>query len=322
MKPDDENAKEAREILAPLAEAPPTFDPARRDAVWRQIQAEQHQTRAGFRVGLAAAVVTAAAAAWLLMIPTTPTEPTEAAAPTVAENAPAPAPVNLAGETLRGSRTLPSGAEVVVQGEVLVAMASATDTRLVLKHGSVRNTVPKLAPGARYVVDAPLAEVAVRGTVFEVRLTDDGATEVEVTEGAVAVEPKDGRAGALVVPGKSHRVEPLTEKGAKSAEARGDWRQAIEIWRALADKSSGDLNRRNLVLRAGRLMNAHSPTEAAAWWRNAAERYGDGTHAEEFAFRLAEALHHSGLSGEARVAAKVFRQRFPDSDRAAETLGW
>lgn len=322
MKHDDENAEAARDILAPLAEAPPTFDPERREAVWQRIQAERGHSSAGWRVGVTAALVTAAAAAWLLMVPTPSLAPGETAAAAVSEGSPPPVGVDLAGEILRGARTLPSGAEVTVSGEVVVARAATNDTRLVLTRGSIHSVVPKLAPGQRYVVDAPLVEVAVRGTVFEVRLTDDGGAEIEVTEGAVAVEPKDGRAGALVVPGRTHRVEPLTEAGAKRAEARGDWRQAIEVWQALAEQTPEGLSRRNVVLRVGRLMNTHTPTEATSWWRSATERYGDGTHAEEFAFRLAEALRRAGLVDEARSAAKAFRQRFPDSDRAAETLGW
>jgi len=320
MKHDDE--ERVRELLRPLVESsPPPFEADRRASVWRRIQAERAHSASRWRIGVAAALTTAAAAAWLLMLPA-PTTPPAPAAPTTAMAERGSTPVDLTGQTIRDARTLPSGAEVAVDGEVSVAVATATDTRLLLTRGSVRNVVPELAPGARYIVETPLAEVAVRGTVFEVRRADDGATVVEVTEGAVAVEPKDGRSGTLVRPGETVRVEPLTEAGARRAERRGDWREAIDVWRLLAERASEGLARRNLVLRTGRLISEHAPDEAPVWWRAATARYGDGTHAEEFAFRLAESLHRTGRADEARRAATRFRQRFPDSDRAAETLDW
>ncbi|MEZ4467432.1 MAG: hypothetical protein R3F43_24055 [bacterium] len=47
-----------------------------------------------------------------------------------------------------------------------------------------------------------------------------------------------------------------------------------------------------------------------------------GPHAEEASFRHADALRRAGRLAEARTAAAAFRQRFPQSPRAAETTRW
>ncbi len=321
-EPTERSDERTRALLAPLADEAHRFAPDRCEAVWTQIAAERAAAaRRGRALTLAAGAGVALAAAMLLWARAPAPESSPAPVPAAGIVASAPARSALApGVRLSEATELPSGARATVEGEVLVERADARATRLRVSRGSVRSVVPKLKPGESYVVATALAEVVVRGTDFTVR-DEDGATVVRVAEGVVEVVPADGRSAVRLLAGESHRLESLDEAGARSAGSHGDWKQAVEIWAALRDRTEG-LARRNLVLRVGRLLERHAPTEALSWWRDAATRYPTGTHAEEYAFRLAESLHEAGRSDEARRAAADFERRFPASDRIPELRGW
>ncbi len=306
----ESDEREVKALLAPLREERPELEASRREAVWAKVQAARKPARPPLLPWLlTAAVATAAVALWLRS-----TEP---------EPVPqAPAVTTLAqGATIEAGGELPSGARIEVEGRVEVAEATAQRTRLRLAQGRVFSRVPKLAPGEAYVVDTPLAQVSVKGTRFSVERLGE-AVEVQVEEGLVEVAPRDGRPARLLPAGKRWRVEPLTSQGAEAAAAREDWGQALDIRQALAMAMPDGLPRRNALLAAGRIADAKSPLRAQRWWAQAAAAHPRGTHAEEFAFRAADALRQAGKLPEARRAAEALRAAFPDSQRARETARW
>lgn len=93
---------------------------------------------------------------------------------------------------------LADGSRLTVDPGSSVALASLASTRrFVLRDGSVRADVSKLAQGERFVVETVDAEIEVHGTSFRVALTPPDAapcegsrTRVHVFEGVVAVRSR------------------------------------------------------------------------------------------------------------------------------------
>ena len=203
-----------------------------------------------------------------------------------------------------------------------VATATETITRLTLTRGAVTSRVPTLPAAGRFVVDTPTAEVEVQGTVFRVALLETAATEVVVHEGRVQVRAHDARQERHVEAGESVIIEPTTRDGAERAEARGDLVQSFDIRRALLEQKPDDLTRRNQMLALGHAINGRATGFSIAYWQRVEALHPKGVHADEFAWRHASALRAAGRLDAARDAATRYRQRFPNSPRAAETRGW
>jgi ferric-dicitrate binding protein FerR (iron transport regulator) len=312
---DDEGARrEVDRLLAPLRETPaPEWTPARAVRVREAIEARRR--RSAPWLAWVVATTAAAAAAWALW-PVAPT-PTAAPAPEPVAVATAPAPI-AAGERLTAARTLPSGAQIQIEGgAVRVAEATPAGTRLVLERGAVTSRVPRLGPGEHYVVETPHALVSVHGTRFTVELLPAGATKVVVTEGVVEVAPRDGRPAEKVRAGGTLVVGPATAAAsaddARAAEARGDWAEAVRLWRAVAERSGDGLERQNALVAAGRLLSQHDVAAAVEHWRAFAAEARGGVHHEEAAWRAADALRRAGRTAEAAEAERRFRQAFPHS---------
>lgn len=299
------------------------LDADRADALWAQIQtdlAAPPEAARGPALWLAAAAVIfvgVGGALWLAR---------GGGAPAVAVD---PAPVAAAPSLPPGSvqtpTTLPGDARIEpIGGPVQVLEARPHRTRLAVRHAAVRSTVPPLPKDGQgyYVVQTPLADVAVRGTVFTVADGDDGATTVQVTEGLVQVTPRDGRPERLVPAGQSVILEPATSAGAARAEARADWSQAAWLWGQVARATADPLAAENLRLRAGRRLVEAPASVQADFWASALAAHPEGVHAEEFLFRRGEALHRAGQIEAARAAGERLRARFPRSPRSAETLRW
>lgn len=94
--------------------------------------------------------------------------------------------------------------------DLVVEQLDGTDSRsLYLNVGRIAISVNKLtSPGSRYEVRTPSATIGVRGTRFVITVTPDGRTEVDVSEGRVALnaagetlELSAGEGGVVERPG-------------------------------------------------------------------------------------------------------------------------
>lgn len=306
---------EVRRLLAPVKAARRDLTATQQAEIWARIEAERERsTRGGWRwVAVAAALTLAVGAAWWT---------TRLGPGSIPEDAPLAPTEPIARQITDRSLILPSGARIAVEGDVTVATATETLTRLRLNRGRITSTVPGLAAEGRYVIDTPSAEIEVRGTVFSVALGDEAVTTVAVREGEVEVRARDGRQHLRLQAGQDAIIEPTSMAGAVRAEARGDLTQAFDIRRALLEKDPDGLNRRNRFLSLGHAVDARASGLSVAYWQRVERLHPDGTHADEFAFRHASALRSAGRLDAARAVARRFRARFPDSPRAEETLGW
>ena len=108
------------------------------------------------------------------------------------------------GATLR----LSTGTEIAIEHDASLAFSDAGPTEhFVLSQGAIRAHVAKLAPGERFIVSTPDAEVEVRGTVFSLALVESDSacgggnrTRLAVDEGIVEVRA-NGQS-SLVHPGQ------------------------------------------------------------------------------------------------------------------------
>lgn len=306
-----------RQLLAPMRAHRPQLTPDRQAAIWTRVEAQTIVRRRpwGWVVAAAAVLAIGGALAW-----TTQRAAVDEGTIAQASGTPsAPAPLE---RVVDRSVTLPSGAQLAVQGEVRVAAATETITRLTLTRGAVTSRVPTLPAAGRYVVETPTAEVEVQGTIFRVALLETTATEVAVQEGRVEVRARDARQARGINAGETVIIESTSPDGARRAEARGDLVQAFDIRRALLERRPDDLTRRNRLLSLGHAIDQRASAFAVAFWRRAAAMHPTGVHADEFAWRHAAALRQAGRLNAARDAAARYRQRFPDSPRAAETRDW
>jgi hypothetical protein len=308
-------------LLAPLRQSPPTLSPERENVLWSRLQAEMQQgaPRGALLPGWTAwgglALAGAAALAFALT----------RGVPEAGLDAPRAAPLEAAPpsggpEIATTNRTLPSGAQIELHdARVVLAEALPGATRLVVEAGGVTSRVPKLKAGEHYQVETPQALVSVHGTRFTVTRASASTTRVEVTEGLVSVDPPGWRPAFFLRPGEQAEVGPCPDSPALAAESTSDWRCTADGLTGLAATTTDPLSRDNLRLRAGRLVGAHAPREAAALWQVLLESSPEGIHAEEAAFELGAAWHAAGDTAAARAAGAAFRRRFPHSPRVQAT---
>lgn len=315
MSTEHDEADAVRRLLAPMKAQPHTLTPDRQAAIWQRIEAARVRPARVWWPVWALAAAAAGAVVWLGTLRPVVDLPVGAV--------PTPPPVDreITHEIneIAGSRVLPSGARVEVAGQVRAIQATADMTELFLARGRVTSRVPPLGPQQGFHVQTPAAQVTVRGTVFTVEHADQ-ATAVQVAEGRVQVQPAGERGWRLLEAGQRWTVQPATATGLEAARAAGDSAQALEIQALLASSTLEGLERQNHLLRIGRALDAQNAEAAMVHWQRFAE--DPGPHAEEVAFRHADALRRVGWLTEARAAAARFREAFPQSVRAAETLAW
>jgi hypothetical protein len=315
------NSDAVHRLLSPLREAPPALSAEREGVLWSRLQAEM-QRPAPRGVSLPAwaawgglALAGAAALVFTLARPTPETGLEAPRAVPLETTAPTGGP-----EIATTDRTLPSGARIELHAaRVQLAEALPGATRLVVEQGGVTSTVPKLKAGEHYLVETPQALVSVHGTRFTVTRASSTTTRVEVAEGLVSVDPPGWRPAFFLRPGEQAEVGPCPDAPAAAADTTTDWRCTADGLTGLASAAVDPLSRDNLRLRAGRLVGAHAPREAAALWQLMLESSPEGVHAEEAAFELGAAWHAAGDSAAARAAGAEFRRRFPRSPRAQAT---
>jgi hypothetical protein len=310
-------------LLAPLREAPPSLSNEREGVLWSRLQAEMQQpARRGFALPAfapwAGVALAGAAALAFTLTRATPESAREAPRAVPLEASP---PVT-GPEFATTDRTLPSGARIELHdARVQLAEALPGATRLVVEQGGVTSSVPKLKAGERYLVETPQAVVSVHGTRFTVTRTSATTTRVVVTEGLVSVDPPGWRPAFFLRPGEQAEVGPCPDAPAAAAatDPTADWRCAADGLTGLAAAATDALSRDNLRVRAGRLVGAHAPREAAALWQALLEASPEGIHAEEAAYELGAAWHAAGDTAAARAAGAEFRRRFPRSPRVPAT---
>jgi TolA-binding protein len=120
--------------------------------------------------------------------------------------------------TLRENTTLLTGGggQILAKTESHVQITAGKNLyRMVLSEGHLRFNVPKLPSGFVFSVDAGLAKVTVKGTVFEVAVDLD-VFSVEVFEGSVICASRDGE--RIVTAGQSHTIGRRGEKADETPE--------------------------------------------------------------------------------------------------------
>lgn len=324
MSTEHDEADAVRRLLAPMKARPHTLTPERQAAVWQRIEAARARPARVWWPVWALAAAAAGAFVWLGVQRPAVDLPVGALPAAVdAEIAHQSAGFRPSGRdetsTIAGSRVLPSGARVEVAGQVRAIQTTTDMTELFLARGQITSRVPPLGPQQGFHIQTPAAQVTVRGTVFTVEHAD-AVTTVQVTEGRVQVQPAGERGWRLLEAGQQWTVQPATATGLEAARAAGDSAQALEIEALLAGSTLEGLERQNHLLRIGRALDAQNAEAAMVHWQRFAE--DPGPHAEEVAFRHADALRRVGWLTEARAAAARFRAAFPQSVRAAETAAW
>lgn len=211
-----------------------------------------------------------------------------------------------------------------------------------VKVGKVRFSVPKQAPGRRYVVRAGGYRVVVLGTTFDVAVDDRGVA-VSVSSGLVVVEnAATGRQLARLGPGMAwpgdvspgkRRVRARAVAGAGAlqdpggarsldeavtARRRGDARGAIAQYQRLVE-AGGPLAEIALyeigVIEAEDLLQ---PRRALLTWQRHRDRYPSGLLRAEADLSVVDALARVGEQSAAFAEARAFLTRHPTSERRAE----
>lgn len=315
---DARTRRQAAALLAPLKDAAPTLAPDREAALFRQFDAAvARPAPTPWWPALGGLTLVGAAGLAFALHTPAPTAPADVPAPLAQGSSVA---VSSAPQVLAaGATVLPSGAHVDVVGAAQVAEATSTNVRLRVNAGSVKSQVPKLGPGAHYLVETDQAVVSVHGTRFTVANLGADRTRVDVEEGLVSVDPVGWRPEFFLHPGEGREVGPCAATPAEAATGTFDWRCTVDGLTALSVAAPDSLSRENLRVQAGHLLDTHAPREAAAIWRQLLADVPTGLHAEEAAFRLAESLHAAGDAPAAHDAAVSFRARFPQSPRAEST---
>jgi len=108
----------------------------------------------------------------------------------------------------------PMGDSIVLSGATYMKLddldstKGATKVSLELFKGIATNKVSKLGPESSFSIRTPSAVAGVRGTEFQVAVSETGETEVDVMEGEVGVAANDAVAAPVpVTAGKSAKVK-------------------------------------------------------------------------------------------------------------------
>lgn len=212
---------------------------------------------------------------------------------------------------------LSNGAEVQVQqGRIEVEQVDPHQTRVALRSGSVRLSVPRLLSPRRLSVATADAEVIVHGTRFEVRKVD-GATQVSVEEGLVEVRPQGGgRPPAFLRPGERLVVPGLdayrAELAGRVAELVRDVRcddHAIDGYLAVA--APGADTSAALYLRGSCAARRGAPDDAIAAFERAADLSADPVRADNALARAAQ-LRATRDAADGVAAWRHYLLRFPE----------
>jgi TolA-binding protein len=183
------------------------------ETMWQTIERTQGSRSRAPRVWLVAGLAAVGAAALLVI-----KLPLPATSPTVASGA------QFQTQTQTQELALPDGSMMVLGADtrLVIGLATADETRLRLKGGSVTCDVPP-RPGRRFAVESGGYLVRVLGTRFEVSAQKSApghaTLQVRVERGKVEVLDDDGHVIALVQAGASWQLDPGQARAA-AADAR------------------------------------------------------------------------------------------------------
>jgi ferric-dicitrate binding protein FerR (iron transport regulator) len=300
----------------------------------RALAADRPPSRRGWSVGIAASVA-AGAIGWLVARELG--EPSRVQAPARLVSVVA-SPVREGASFLDSTGEVPlvTGARLLVGGRIATAarggahLELSTGTRLdlgalttftlqsqdalqrfALAQGGLDAKVAKLAPGERFVIDTPDAQVEVRGTEFHLEVMptargcrDGNRTRLEVTEGVVEV-----RASALlsrVVAGERWPSDCEPPASDASPASGGANRDAGAFGSPRSSAGASDLSKPPAPLRA---VKAQPPPRSLIAEQNAlfergvqAQRQGDAEQALARYAELVARYPSSPLSENAAVA--------------------
>lgn len=219
---------------------------------------------------------------------------------------------------------LPTGTGIVVGERADLGVESVGASQLfLLTAGSIDAHVAKLAPGERFVVRTPDAEVEVRGTRFRVTVVSDDAdcgsgtlTRLQVQEGLVAVRHGGHE---VLVPASSAWppcASPAIASGAPSVAAP----PPIAPRTAPSASASSTLAEQNaLFARAMAAERAGEGARAAALFEQLLATYPASPLAESASVERMRSLSRIDR-GRAADAARDYLRRYPTGSARAEAL--
>lgn len=213
------------------------------------------------------------------------------------------------------SLTTAQGIHVDLDAQTEVALdglSSSGSTQLRLVSGKVECQVPRLAPGRRFSVLTPSAEITVVGTHFSVVSSDAGRTCVEVTEGRVEV--RNGEGVHVLGPGASVGCEPPVEGPSATPQVQ------TTTLAPTATVADGSQERSKHVARGLPGTRSTASSRTASPSADASQPTTEtGTLPQQSAL-LSRALHaeRRGQAGTARELYLELLRRYPDSPLAPE----
>ncbi len=115
-----------------------------------------------------------------------------------------------------------------VTRSIINKSTKAEEARLRVDAGRIWVRLRQALTGkSKFEVETPTVVAAVRGTAFSVAVADDGTSEIEVFEGEVAVEGRDGAATTLTA-----RSRTAVEAGQDALETHPLTLEELAEWRA------------------------------------------------------------------------------------------
>ncbi|MEZ4371785.1 MAG: FecR domain-containing protein [Polyangiaceae bacterium] len=349
MKPESDDV---RALLGALGEAPvpleaPEREEARRKRVVSHIHKEMGRSEARVRRSprtallAVAAVMLFAFAGWAALRSAGTTSP-----PQALEQAPTeqPAEVRLTthGVVLVDSKPMPDGgltvgqvvsvgeqasASLVLPSDVQASLKPTTTLwvatlgpreAIYLKSGYVSVEVPKLTDGHGFSVLTPLGEVAVHGTKFSVRVTEDPPSlSVDVREGVVSVkyggEERQLRRGESWTSATAAALLPNATASAKPPDAPSGEKEAVKAPPAAAINPRGKSDVASAETASSTLAQENALFRRAV----SAEKGGDKRGALALFEQLLAKYPQSPLAPDARVRRFRILKELGDADQAA-----
>jgi hypothetical protein len=109
----------------------------------------------------------------------------------------------------------------------LISDAAATNVTIEQETGRTWNTIQKISGIDNYEVQTPTTVASVRGTTFDVNVTQDGLTNVSVINGTVSVSRLENGSITISLPVKGNESIVINPKSSKPLEknplVKDDW---------------------------------------------------------------------------------------------------
>jgi hypothetical protein len=194
---------------------------------------------------------------------------------------------------------------------------SAEDVRYALRSGRIVVSIGPHAPGFRFAVETPRAEIEAHGTVFSIAVDGDGGETIRVAESAVDVRLKPSGERTTVRKGQQLIVGRALPEQADGAALAADLcavrSETCAPDPAVAAKARPIKARAMAAIDGGRYDEAESLLRAMAGGAPAQDRLDVLT-------RIARAYRQAGMYDLAAATYARLGREFPDSDAAVGGL--